>query len=45
MMRSFVRIVCLLLAMSLLSGCVIEPPGYWQDGGGWHHGWHHDDDD
>lgn len=45
MMRSFVRVTALLLAMSLLSGCIIEPPGYWHGGGwGWHHGWHHDHD-
>lgn len=43
MLRSFVRVVCLLLAMSMLTGCIVEPAGYWHDG--WHHGWHHDDDD
>ena len=44
MVRLLVRLIGLLLAMSLLTGCIIEPPGYWHGGGGWHHGWHRDRD-
>jgi hypothetical protein len=38
MSRNVLLIVGLLLTATTLSGCFVEPPGYYHDGGwGWHH--------
>jgi hypothetical protein len=37
MPRKLLLLVCLLFASTMLSGCIVETPGPYHGGWGWHH--------